>query len=110
MNEAGPVVVNWSNENRHYFKGKFVIIIDDLVDEGKTLCKAVEIIENSNPVNLITLVGVKKIENIEMNPDYYCFNLGYDNDTAKKRWLFGFGMDIRNEFRDCDYIAEYEKI
>lgn len=90
-------------------KDQIVIIIDDFTDKGKTLQLVYDKIAPFSPKKLITFVVVKKRKSSEtiFAPDYICFDLGYDSVEAKNKWLFGYGMDIDNEFRDCDYIAEH---
>ena len=92
------------------FKDRFVIIIDDLTDNAETLRLAREKISGFGPKELITFVAVVKRKPPANGflPDYYCFFLGYDPTEADKKWLFGYGMDIRDRFRDCNFIAEYK--
>ncbi|MDH5543488.1 MAG: phosphoribosyltransferase family protein [Nitrospinota bacterium] len=94
---------------REDFEGKFVVIIDDLVDEGETLKLAWDTICSFNPSNLISVVVVKK-SNIDTDSylTYACFELNYPIELARKRWLYGFGIDMNGEHRDLDYIEEIQ--
>lgn len=103
-----PKITNFYCDKK-LFKDQTVIIIDDFTDKGETLQLAYNKIASFSPKKLITFVVVKKRKSSEtiFTPDYFCFDLGYDSMEAKNKWLFGYGMDIDNEFRDCDYIAEH---
>jgi len=95
------------NYTKNDFEGKFVVIIDDLVDEGETLQLAWETISSFNPLKLISVVIVKKSNiNTKEYLTHACFELGYPLEIARKRWLYGFGIDMNGEHRDLDYIAE----
>lgn len=88
-----------------------VIIIDDVWDTGKTLKLAHDTFHAFPIRKIITFVIVKKRKcSLDIPvPDYFCFNLEYGHEEAESKWLFGYGMDIPlGEFRDCDYIAEYD--
>lgn len=89
------------------FAGKTVIIVDDLVDEGLTLQLAHETIGRLGPLKLITVVVVKKSDvNTDGWLDYPAFQLDYPLEKARKRWLFGYGMDIGGKGREMDFIGE----
>ncbi|MBI5184575.1 MAG: hypothetical protein HZA01_02460 [Nitrospinae bacterium] len=80
---------------REDFSGKTVVIVDDLVDEGLTLQLAHETIRRLGPLKLITVVVVKKSDvDTDGWLDYPAFQLDYPLEKARKRWLFGYGMDI----------------
>ena len=106
---AEPRIVDFRHK-KELFKDRFVIIIDDLTDEGQTLKLACETISKLKPERLITLVLIVKRSSkiTELVPDYFCFHLEYDGFEADKKWLFGYGMDLRGEFRDLNLIAEYK--
>ncbi len=89
------------------FNGKFVVIIDDLVDEGETLKLAYKTIKDFNPAHLLSVVIVKK-SNIATDSfiGFACFELGYSQKEAREKWLFGYGMDIDGKGREKEDISE----
>lgn len=107
----GTKLIEPSLVNFHYskedFAGKTVIIVDDLVDEGLTLQLVHETIKRFHPFQLMSVVVVKKSD-IHTNGwlDYSAFQLRYPLKKARKRWLFGYGMDIKGKGRDLDFIGE----
>ena len=93
------------------FEGWTVIVVDDLTDTGETLQLARRMVRRSAPARLTTVALVQKRKSSVgvCSPDYTCFCLDYENEQAEKRWLFGYGMDVRGEFRNCDFIAEFAR-
>ena len=87
-------------------KGRFVVILDDLTDEGATLLLARDSILKHAPRKVISLVVLMKRGRKGANivPDYACFELDYGNEEANRKWIFGYGMDFRGRFRDLDDI------
>jgi len=101
-----PSLVNFPYTEKD-FAGKTVVIVDDLVDEGLTLKLAHETIARFSPLRLVTVVVVKKSDiHTDGWLDYSAFQLCYPLEKARKRWLFGYGMDIDGEGRDLDFIGE----
>lgn len=89
------------------FRGKFVIIVDDIVDEGQTLKLAHETVKAFRPAVLLSIVLVKKCDIDTVGwLDNSCFELGYTHEEARKRWLYGWGMDINGLYREQNHIYE----
>ena len=88
-------------------KGRFVVILDDLTDEGATLVLARDSILKHAPRKAISLVALMKRgrKSAGIVPDYACFELDYGNVEADLKWIFGYGMDFRGRFRDLDDIS-----
>lgn len=94
-----------------WLKNKTLIIVDDLADKGETLSLAHRTAQKAQPKKIISCVLVAKrpLANLKFPPDYCGFTLDYPDSEAEKKWLYGYGMDIDGEYRDCDFIAEYLK-
>jgi hypoxanthine-guanine phosphoribosyltransferase len=88
------------------FNGKPVVIIDDLVDEGKTLKLARSEIEKFRPSMLVTVALVKKADIDTPFLDYACFELKHSEEEARRHWLYGYGIDLHGNHRDLDHIAQ----
>lgn len=101
-----PSLINFQY-TKEDFAEKTVIIVDDLVDEGLTLQLAYKTIRRFRPLKLITVVVIKKTDfHTDGWLNYAAFELRYPLEKARKRWLFGYGMDINGEGRDLDFIGE----
>lgn len=90
-----------------------VLVLDDLVDSGKTLALLRSGIAALGPPDLKTAVLVRKFKDAGGDVDYCGFDLELDRaDLARKGlkdvWLFGYGMDLDGRHRDLDHIGWVE--
>lgn len=85
-------------------KGKEVLILEDIIDTGKTLKYVKDHIMSKGPnsVKICTLVDKKyrREENIES--DYNCF-------TIDNKFVVGYGFDIDGVGRNIPYIGYIEQ-
>lgn len=84
--------------------GKNVIIIEDIVDTGRTLCFLKEYLLQKNPKSLkiCTLLDKpsRRIEPIEA--DYIGF-------TIENKFVIGYGLDDEQNYRNLNYIGYVEE-
>lgn len=80
--------------NRH------VLIVEDIVDTGRTLMELERIISSQNPLSVSTVVLVNKTE--RRNTGFTPTHSGFDITTEL---IYGYGMDWDERFRDLPYIA-----
>ncbi len=82
-------------ENEH------VLILDDILDTGKTLSRIVGIVKEYNPLSLKVCVLLNKTarRHVEIEPEYCCFEV-------EDRFVVGYGLDFDNKYRNLPYIAE----
>ncbi len=80
--------------------GKWVLLIDDILDTGRTLSFAKTYLYQSGPKEIKTCVFLDKpsrrIANIEA--DYHCFEI-------EDKFVVGYGLDWNNRFRNLPYVA-----
>lgn len=85
-------------------EGKNVIIIEDIVDTGRTLCFLKEYLLQKNPKSLkiCTLLDKpsRRIEPIEA--DYIGF-------TIENKFVIGYGLDDEQNYRNLNYIGYVEE-
>ena len=81
--------------------GKHVLIVEDIIDSGRTLSYLVEILKQRGPadINICTLLDnpsrrVKK----EVVVDYTCFSI-------PDEFVVGFGLDYDQKYRNLPYIG-----
>lgn len=79
-----------------------VIIVEDIVDTGRTLSEIVEILRSRNPLSLsvVTLLDKPERRIVEFDPDIALF-------TIPDRFVIGYGLDCGEYYRNLPYIAEY---
>ena len=81
--------------------GKHVLIVEDIIDSGRTLSYLVEILKQRGPadIKICTLLDkpsrrVKK----EVVVDYTCFSI-------PDEFVVGFGLDYDQKYRNLPYIG-----
>lgn len=86
-------------------EGKEVLIVEDIIDSGRTLAYLIEILKQRGPksIRLCTLLDkperrVKK----QVKVDYTCF-------TIPDEFVVGYGLDYDQRYRNLPYIGVVEQ-
>lgn len=89
---------------RHNIRGEHVLVVDDILDTGKTLAKILPMIKRKDPLSLKVCVLLNKRERREEEiiPDYCCFDI-------ENQFVVGYGLDFDNRYRNLPYIAVLKK-
>lgn len=79
-----------------------VIIVEDIVDTGRTLNDVVKLLKARNPVSLrvVTLLDKPDRRIVDFKADYSLF-------TIPDCFVIGYGLDCGERYRNLPYIAEY---
>lgn len=79
-----------------------VIIVEDIVDTGRTLNDVVKLLRSRNPVSLrvVTLLDKPDRRIVDFKADYSLF-------TIPDCFVIGYGLDCGERYRNLPYIAEY---
>ena len=85
---------------RKNIEGKNVLLVEDIVDTGRTLHFLSELLAARKPKSIKTCALVRKPDRVKMSAevDY----LGFDIPNA---WVVGYGLDYDEEDRTLPYIA-----
>ena len=80
-----------------------VVIVEDIIDTGRTLNDIVKLLQARNPLSLsvVTLLDKPSRRLVEFKPDLALF-------TIPDHFVIGYGLDCGEYFRNLPYIAEYE--
>lgn len=85
-------------------EGKNVLIVEDIIDSGRTLSYLIEVLKQRNPasIRLCTLLDkpdrrVKK----QVKVDYTCF-------AIPDEFVVGYGLDYDQKYRNLPYIGVVE--
>lgn len=79
-----------------------VVIVEDIIDTGRTLKSIVELLKQRNPISLKVVALLDKPERrvVDFKPDMVLF-------TIPDFFAIGYGLDCAEYFRNLPYIAEY---
>ncbi len=79
-----------------------VVIVEDIVDTGRTLNDIVQLLKARGPlsVNVVTLLDKPSRRIVDFKADYALF-------TIPDHFVIGYGLDCAELYRNLPYIAEY---
>ena len=101
MMSSGNVRLVYDPETR--LEGKHILLVEDIVDSGRTLSKVMELLAERDPRSLeICALLDKHISTHLTYPPKY---LGFD---APHEFLVGYGLDHADNFRHLPYIASLQ--
>jgi len=94
-------------------ESSLVLIVDDLVDSGKTLKMLKKKVAALGVAEVKTAVLIRKFGSVSGPVDFLGFDLNLDHAALvqkglKDYWLYGYGMDLDNQCRDLDQIGWVE--
>ncbi len=81
-----------------------VIIVEDIIDTGRTLKDVVNLLKTRNPLSLkvVTLLDKPSRRVTDFEADTVLF-------TIPDHFVIGYGLDCGEYFRNLPYIAEYNQ-
>ncbi len=84
-------------------EGKHVLIVEDIIDSGKTLAHLIPILYTRAPadIKLCTLLSKPSRREVDIQVDY----LGYEIPDV---FVVGYGLDYAQKHRNLPYIASVE--
>ena len=84
-------------------KDKDVIIVEDIVDSGRTLSYLMELLQQRGPrsIALCTLLDKPERRVVEVNVDYTGFEI-------PDKFVVGYGLDYQQRYRNLPYIGVVE--
>ncbi len=84
-------------------EGKDVLVVEDIVDSGRTLKFLVEELKKRNPasVHLCTLLDKPERRVVDIKADYTCFEI-------PDEFVVGYGLDYAQRYRNLPYIGVVE--
>lgn len=98
---TGEVVLH--KDVKDSIEGKDVIIIEDIVDTGRTLDFLLKLLKDKNPnsIKIATLLSKPSRRVIELNVDY----IGFKIDDV---FVVGYGLDYDQNLRNLPYVGYIE--
>ena len=88
---------------KHDISNYHVIIVEDIVDTGRTLKEIVRLLNNRNPLSLkvVSLLDKPDRRVVEFDADKVLF-------TIPDLFVIGYGLDFNEYYRNLPYVAEYD--
>ena len=85
--------------------GQDVLIVEDIVDSGKTFSSLKRMLQKHNPksLKLCALLDKPYRRQEKVSIDYAGF-------TAPNAYIVGYGLDYKNKYRNLPYIAILDQI
>lgn len=81
-------------------RGKHVLVVEDIVDSGKTLQYLLKTLKAREPASLETCVLLHKPDRLEVP-----VSIDYLGFTIPDKWVVGYGLDYADRFRTLPYIG-----
>jgi hypoxanthine phosphoribosyltransferase len=80
--------------------GRSVILVEDIIDSGRTLASVVELLKTRHPKNLVvcTLLDKESRREVEVPIRYRGFSI-------PNKFVFGFGLDLDEYYRNLPFIG-----
>ena len=94
-------VVNVKFDTHLEFSGKTIMLVEDILDTGKTLSvlKQMLLTRGAADVRIVTFLDKPSRRKIDIKPDYSCY-------TIEDRFVVGYGLDYDEKYRNLDYVGE----
>ena len=98
---TGNIKIN--SDIRNSIKGKDVIIVEDIIDTGRTLTFLIDYLKQKEPnsLKIVTMLSKPSRRILELNVDYIGFSI---NDE----FVVGYGLDYNEKYRNLPYIGYFE--
>ena len=95
---SGEVRLVYDPETR--LDGKHILLVEDIIDSGRTLNRLMEVLGSRNPRSLAMCALLHKhiAPDLKLEPRF----LGFD---APREFLVGYGLDHAEDFRHLPFIA-----
>lgn len=81
-------------------EGYDLLLVEDILDSGKTLYYLREILKERNPasIRIATLLNKPARREADITPDYSCFEV-------PDEFVVGYGLDFAEKYRNLPYIG-----
>ncbi|KAJ3283375.1 hypoxanthine phosphoribosyltransferase 1 [Borealophlyctis nickersoniae] len=97
---TGSISISLSEEDMRTFKGKDLLIVEDIVDTGRTMVALINRLCQYEPasIKVVSLLLKKTDRSNKYIPDYVGF-------AIPDLFVVGYCLDYNEHFRDLDHIA-----
>ncbi len=98
-------IVRISKDTDESLEGKNVVVVEDIIDSGRTLHYLLDVLTKRNPkkLKLCTLLDKPSRRETEVKVDYVGFQI-------PDKFVVGFGLDFAQKYRNLPYVGVVEEI
>ncbi len=84
-------------------EGKDILIVEDIIDSGRTLSHLMTLLKARNPksIKLCTLLDKPERRVVSVDVDYTCFEI-------PDKFVVGYGLDYDQKYRNLPYVGVVE--
>lgn len=102
---ASSGVVKIAKDLDETLEGKDVLVVEDIIDSGRTLSYLLEVFKNRGPksLKLCTLLDKPERRVKDVKVDYVGFNI-------PDEFVVGYGLDYAQKYRNLPYIGVVEGV
>lgn len=102
---ASSGIVKIAKDLDESLEGKEVIIVEDIIDSGRTLYYLMDVLQKRNPksMRLCTLLDKPERRVKDVKVDYVGFNI-------PDEFVVGYGLDYAQKYRNLPYIGVVEGV
>lgn len=81
--------------------GRHVLVVEDIVDSGRSLACLTATLRTANPksIAVVALLDKPEMHHADLKPDFVGFSIG-------RNFVIGYGLDVDGSYRNLPYIAE----
>jgi hypoxanthine phosphoribosyltransferase len=100
MEQSSQIKISMTSEELTDLRGKHVLVVEDIIDTGRTMKKLLECLNSYNPssVKVASLLLKKTPLSNGYIPDYVGF-------AIPDEFVVGYALDYNEHFRDLDHIC-----
>ena len=98
LTSCGSVDILQKPENE--LQGRFVLVVDDIIDQGHTLACVCDLLKKEQPLALKVCVLLDKpsAKERQIQPDYCGLQV-------PQAFIVGYGLDYQENYRNLPYLA-----
>ena len=96
-------IIKINKDIRDSIEGKDVIIVEDIIDTGRTLTYILEYLKQKSPssIKIATLLSKPSRRVVKLDADYTGFEI-------EDKFVIGYGLDYDEKYRNLPYIGYLE--
>lgn len=101
---ASTGVLTFRKDIDHDISGRHVIILEDILDSGKTLKQITDLLSQRNPasIKICTMLDKPSGRKENLEADYVCF-------TIPDGFVVGMGLDYKDFYRNLPFVGILKK-